>query len=394
MRTFTNQIVLNDTTLRDGEQTAGVCFTLDERIAIARALAAAGVQEIEAGIPAMGDEEKEAIRALVSLNLSSRLIAWCRMHNHDLQAAIECNVSAVNLSISVSDQQIARKLRRDRAWVLSESSRLIRLAVDQGLTVSLGGEDSSRADIDFLCTLIEVAERAGAARFRFADTLGVLDPFATLEIFQQLRRNTSLELEIHAHNDLGMATANSLAAVRGGATHVSTTVNGLGERAGNAPLEEVAVALRHAERRDAGIDLRVLGALSALVADASGRPLAVNKAIVGSAIFTHESGIHVSGLLRDRKNYEFIAPEDFGRRHQFVLGKHSGTATVQWAFSDLGISLGAEQARRILARVRQHFIASKNALSQHDLWQFYAEEAAPCQPSPSVAPAPILELAS
>ncbi|WP_420237712.1 homocitrate synthase [Telmatobacter bradus] len=394
MRTFTNQIVLNDTTLRDGEQTAGVCFTLDERIAIAHALAAAGVQEIEAGIPVMGEEEKDAIRALVSLNLPSRLIAWCRMHNNDLQAAIECNVSAVNLSISVSDQQIARKLRRDRAWVLSESARLIRQAVDQGLTVSLGGEDSSRADIDFLCTLIEVAERAGATRFRFADTLGVLDPFATLEIFQQLRRNTSLELEIHAHNDLGMATANSLAAVRGGATHVSTTVNGLGERAGNAPLEEVAVALRHIEKREAGIDLRVLGALSALVADASGRPLAVNKAIVGSAIFTHESGIHVSGLLRDRKNYEFIAPEDFGRRHQFVLGKHSGTATVQWAFSDLGISLGAEQARRILARVRQHFIASKNALSQHDLWRFYTEESEPCQPSSGVSPAPILELAS
>lgn len=370
----TNHVVLHDTTLRDGEQTAGVCFTLQERVAIAKALAVAGVTEIEAGIPAMGEQERVAIRTLGELNLPLRMTAWCRMHNDDLQAALECNVCAVNLSVSVSDQQIKHKLRRDRAWVLAESSRLIREAVDHGMSVSLGGEDSSRADVDFICQLIEVAERAGASRFRFADTLGVLDPFATFEVFQKLRSNTGIELEIHAHNDLGMATANSLAAVRGGATHVSTTVNGLGERAGNAPLEEVAVALLHSGQHKTGIDLRNLGGLSTLVAEASGRPLAVNKAIVGSAIFTHESGIHVSGLLRDRKNYEFIDPEDFGRSHQIVLGKHSGTATVQWAFADLGVELNNDQARRILVRVRQHFLSNKNAISAHDLRQFYAED--------------------
>jgi homocitrate synthase NifV len=187
------------------------------------------------------------------------------MHTTDLEAAIACRVSMVNLSISVSDQQITRKLQRDRGWVLQQTERMIKSACQSGLTVALGGEDSSRADMDFLLALLEVAERAGATRFRFADTLGVLDPFMTLDIFKRLRQATGMELEIHAHNDLGLATANSLAAVRGGATHVSTTVNGLGERAGNAPLEEVAIAIRLLGGRETGVNAGALKMLSTLV---------------------------------------------------------------------------------------------------------------------------------
>jgi homocitrate synthase NifV len=278
----------------------------------------------------------------------------------------------VNLSISVSDQQITHKLQRNRAWVLQQTERLIKSARDSGLTVSLGGEDSSRADMDFLFELLEVAERAGATRFRFADTLGVLDPFATLEKFTRLRQATGMELEIHAHNDLGLATANSLAAVRGGATHISTTVNGLGERAGNAPLEEVAVAIRLLEARETGVDAGSLRALSTLVANASGRAIAVNKAVVGSAIFSHESGIHVSGLLRDPMNYQFLDPAELGRTHQIVLGKHSGAATVQWAFNELGITLGHEDASEILSFVREHYVTNKVPPSHEELWRFHS----------------------
>jgi homocitrate synthase NifV len=245
--------------------------------------------------------------------------------------------------------------------------RVVGYARDKGLEVAVGGEDASRADVEFLVAIIAAAKAAGARRFRVADTSSVLDPFSTTSLISMLRKITDLELEIHAHDDLGLATANTLAAVNAGATHASVTVIGLGERAGNAPLEEVAVALTQLYGRETGVELTRLGEVARVVAAAAARPIPVNKAIVGDHVFTHESGIHVDGLLKDRRTYQALDPALLGRSHRFVIGKHSGLAAVTASLSDLDLQASPSELNAILARVRELAVATKRPIPAESL---------------------------
>jgi len=362
------KVFIGDTTLRDGEQTAGVVFSAKEKISIARHLDAMGVHELECGIPAMGKEERSSIRSLVDLGLSARLITWNRALIPDIEASISCGIEAVDISLSVSDIMIEHKISKSREWVKEQLRRALGFAKEKGLYVCVGGEDASRADSDFLIELMQIARANGADRFRYCDTLGILDPFAMYEKVGRLTAAVpELDLEVHTHNDLGLATANALAGVRGGARYISTTVNGLGERAGNAALEEVVMALKVACGIDVGIDTRRFHAVSRLVGSASNREVPAWKAVVGERVFSHESGLHADGVLKDPRNYEGFPPEEVGLTRHIVAGKHSGTNGIVESYRQIGIPISREEAQELMAKVRSTAQRIKGPLAAKDL---------------------------
>ena len=260
-----------DTTLRDGEQAAGIAFNGEEKILIAKMLDRVGVSEIEAGIPAMGIDEQKTISEILALGLKARVLTWNRLKMEDIKASLDCGANFVHISAPVSDIQIGYKLQKSREWVLENLKKVVHFARERGCQVSVGAEDASRAEFSFVARFAETARDVGAERLRYADTLGVLNPFTARDRVVNLIEATGVEIEFHAHNDFGMATANTLAAIRGGAGLISTTVNGIGERAGNASMEEVERALEKLYSCPIGLNIHLLPVLSLIVARAANR---------------------------------------------------------------------------------------------------------------------------
>ena len=367
------RIYIVDTTLRDGEQTAGVVFSNEEKITIAQMLSDLGVDQLEVGIPTMGGDEKQAIKDIVKRNLKSSIMAWNRAVISDIEQSIDCGVDAVAISISVSDIHIQNKLKTSREWVLDHMVKSVEFAKKNGLYVSVNGEDASRADREFLVEFIEVAKKAGADRFRYCDTVGVKGPFDLEEDIKYLYEKTKFDIEMHTHDDFGMATANAIAGLRGGANHVGVTVNGLGERAGNAALEEVAMALKFVYGLDVKLDTTKFREISKYVSKASGRELPIWKAIVGTNMFAHESGIHADGAIKNPTNYEAFDPSIVGLERQIVIGKHSGKAAIVNKFGEYNITLTDEEASGILELVRSTSVNLKRSLFDKEVVKLYKE---------------------
>jgi homocitrate synthase NifV len=372
------KIKIVDTTLRDGEQTAGVVFANKEKLRIAKMLDAIGVDQIEAGIPVMGGHEKETIKQICKLGLRSSIMGWNRAVINDIEHSLECGVDAVAISISTSDIHIEHKLRSTREKVLQSMVKATEFAKRHGVYISVNAEDASRTDPEFLYEFAQAAKEAGTDRLRYCDTVGILEPFTTYERIKELVSRVGIDVEMHTHNDFGMATANALAGVRAGAKWVGVTVIGLGERAGNAAMEEVVMALKHLEGVDLNFKTKMFREIAEYVSGAAKRELPAWKPIVGSNMFAHESGIHADGALKDPRTYEVFCPEEVGLERQIVIGKHSGTSAIIAKFEEYGIVLSKDEANDLLTRVRTAAVELKRTLFDKELVYIYEDYVQEC----------------
>lgn len=341
-----------DTTLRDGEQAPGVVFSFDEKLKIAALLDEAGVKELEVGTPIMGENEQLVIREIVNAGFRFQSTCWGRSTEEDMLAAEKTGASRMNISFPVSDIQL-KAIGKSRVWVLDRVKPMMAFARNRFDFVAIGAQDASRADRAFLKEFIAACMAEGGDRVRIADTVGTLNPLTTMELFSWLVAEfPETEFEFHGHNDLGMATANTVSAALAGCHSASLTVNGLGERAGNACLEEVAAAMRVSANTDCGIQLDRLQDLCRTVEAASLRKIHESKPIVGEMICRHESGIHCRSLVSDEMSYQAFNPELFGRKTELVFGKHSGSGGLNHFLKSKGIFLAKEQLSEAMLKVK------------------------------------------
>jgi methanogen homocitrate synthase len=341
-----------DVTLRDGEQTPGVSFSCEEKQAIAQELDAIGVEVIEAGFPIVSPYEKQCVSCIAKMDLDARICCLARAKPADVEVAADCDVDMVSIFIATSDLHIRHKYRKPRDQVLSEALDMIDLARDHGLRVRFAAEDASRTDPGFLKEVYRSGEQRGADLLSFADTVGCLVPMEMYAIMSELVTCVGRPFCAHCHNDMGLASANTITAAQAGAFQLHTTVNGIGERAGNAALEEVLVALRMKGGIDR-YDLSHLSRLSAMVERYSGITLQKTKPVVGAHAFSHESGIHIAAILEDPQTYEYFLPEMVGGERRFILGKHTGKKALEHVVATLGFQLNEQQICSVLDEVKE-----------------------------------------
>ena len=379
-RESVKDVRIYDTTLRDGEQSPGISLTVDDKLTIARMLDSLGVDCIEAGFAASNEADRKVFSQLVADGLRADLYSLCRCRREDIDSAIECGLRHVHLFLATSDIHLKYKLKMARSEVLGMISDSVRYARSNGLHVMFSCEDATRTDYTFLKEAFSVAVEAGASIIDIPDTVGVSMPAEMYELVSMLKRDIGVPIAVHCHNDLGLAVANSLAAVEAGATMVHTCVNGLGERSGNAATEEVALNLKLNYGVDT-IDLSGIDRISKMVSRYTGYPVAYNKPLVGRNAFAHESGIHVHGILNNAATYEPYSPEMIGRSREIAVGRHSGAHSLKDKLSAMGISFPDSKLVDLLGEIKNLSVGGKEiidielaAIAENLLWRGRSEE--------------------
>ena len=351
--TFPEDITIYDTTLRDGEQTPGVCFSLDEKLEIARKLDQFKIHQIEAGFPIVSEKEKESVKAIANEGLDATILGLTRTKPEDIDAALDCDVDGIITFVGTSDIHLDHKMHITRQDAINLCETAVDYAKDHGLFVAFSAEDATRTDIEFLKRIYTKAQECGADRVHIADTTGAITPQGIDYLVKELVKDIDIDIAVHLHNDFGLAVINSITGVLAGAKAVSTTVNGIGERAGNASLEELIMAMKILYGKDYGFKTKYIKELSDLVAKASGLPIPYNKPVVGNNVFRHESGIHVDAVIEEPLCYEPYLPELVGQKRQLVLGKHSGCRAVRAKLNECELDVSDEQLIEIVKQVKK-----------------------------------------
>jgi len=342
-----------DTTLRDGEQTPGVSLTVEEKARIASALDELGVNTIEAGFPATSAGETEAVRNIAHLGLGSEVCALARTSRKDIDLGLSADVDCIHTFIATSDIHLKHKLKMNQEQVIDKAVDSVTYAKDHGVVVEFSAEDACRTEECFLLRVFQAVQEAGADRINVPDTVGVMIPRAMGYVVGRIAEVIHIPISVHCHNDFGLATANSLASIENGASQIHVTVNGLGERAGNASIEEVVMSLHSFYGVKTTINTIRICPTSELVSRLSGIPVQPNRAIVGENAFAHESGIHVHGVLGSAATYEALTPEIVGNTRRIVLGKHTGAHAISAKLGEIGIEANEAQVSEISQRVKK-----------------------------------------
>ena len=351
--TFPEDITIYDTTLRDGEQTPGVCFSFEEKLEIARKLDQFKIHQIEAGFPIVSEKEKESVKAIANEGLDATILGLTRTKPEDIDAALDCDVDGIITFVGTSDIHLDHKMHITRQDAINLCETAVDYAKDHGLFVAFSAEDATRTDIEFLKRIYSKAQECGADRVHIADTTGAITPQGIDYLVKELVKDIDIDIAVHLHNDFGLAVINSITGVLAGAKAVSTTVNGIGERAGNASLEELIMAMKILYGKDYGFKTKYIKELSDLVAKASGLPIPYNKPVVGNNVFRHESGIHVDAVIEEPLCYEPYLPELVGQKRQLVLGKHSGCRAVRAKLNECELEVSDEQLIEIVKQVKK-----------------------------------------